>query len=75
MSTYLLEKSRLIFQSPGERNFHVFYQMTNGMTKEEKEKYFLKNADYYNYINKSGCYTVAGVDEHESLTEFRVLFS
>ena len=34
-------------------------------------KYFLKEASYYNYINKSGCYTVNGVDEHEALTEFR----
>jgi len=36
MEHYLLEKSRLCFQAPGERNFHVFYNMTLGFNAEEK---------------------------------------
>jgi len=32
IETFLLEKSRLVYVGAGERNYHVFYQMLEGMT-------------------------------------------
>lgn len=42
IETYLLEKVRLIHQNPGERNFHIFYELLAAATDEERQSYHLK---------------------------------
>ncbi|XP_015470689.1 myosin-IIIb-like [Parus major] len=51
LSEYLLEKSRVVQQDAGERNFHIFYYMFAGLSSEQKEMYGLLDPSLYRYIS------------------------
>ncbi len=65
--SYLLEKSRIVSVSEGERNYHIFYYLIKGTSYEEKCKYFLKKntSDYY-YLNQSSVTTIPGISDEAS---------
>lgn len=67
--TYLLERSRLVFQPETERNYHIFYQVLAGMSDSEKEKLGLTTADDYKYTNQGGMPVIEGIDDAE---EFKI---
>ena len=52
ISEYLLERSRIVFQAPDERNYHIFYEMLAGLPKAELENYGLGSVEDYFYLNK-----------------------
>lgn len=54
ITQYLLEKSRIVTQAPGERNYHVFYELLGGLPEVERTKYGLLEADKYFYLNQGG---------------------
>jgi len=60
---YLLEKSRIVFQQGVERNFHVFFQIVS--SEDMVKRFNLEPPQNYHYLNQSGTYTVAGVDDGE----------
>jgi len=52
VQAYGLEVSRVVFQGPSERNFHIFYQLCAGATDEMRAKYFLEPVEKYRYLNR-----------------------
>ena len=54
VDTFLLEKSRLVEQAEGERNFHIFYQMLAGLGKAEREVLGLTRAADFRYLRVGG---------------------
>ncbi len=65
---YLLEKSRVISIQPEERNYHIFYQIIKGADANERKKHFIKDLDYYSFLNK-GCFEVDETDDKMNFLE------
>lgn len=73
IKTYLLEKSRVVHQLPGERSYHIFYQLCRGATEEEREAISLPDEpEFFNYLSGSGCSKINGVDDGEAFEELKI---
>ncbi|MBN3299197.1 MYH7B protein, partial [Amia calva] len=64
---YLLEKSRVIFQQPGERDYHMFYQILSGRKPELQEMLLVSNNPYDFQFCSQGVVTVDNLDDGEEL--------
>ncbi|KAL7473673.1 hypothetical protein ACHAXS_014162 [Conticribra weissflogii] len=74
IETYLLEKVRLISQSEGERNYHVFYEMLVGMNDEEIDQFLLTDytAEDFKMTSCSGTFDRRdGVQDVDTYVELR----
>ncbi|KAK6303021.1 hypothetical protein J4Q44_G00273760 [Coregonus suidteri] len=49
---YLLEKCRLVFRAKSERNYHVFYYLLVGASKEEQREFSLLQPEDYTYLQQ-----------------------
>ena len=64
IEVYLLEKSRVVYQGPGERGFHIFYQLPLGATAEQKKRYSL-GGDNWGYRTHPSQNKLASMDDVE----------
>ncbi|XP_069779986.1 unconventional myosin-Vb isoform X2 [Narcine bancroftii] len=65
MRTYLLEKSRVVFQAEDERNYHIFYQLCASANRPEFKELCLSSAEDYFYTTQGGDILIEGVNDAE----------
>ncbi|KAJ8249172.1 hypothetical protein GJAV_G00231950 [Gymnothorax javanicus] len=69
ISNFLLEKSRVVMRNPGERSFHIFYQLIEGASEEQRSTLGITDLDYYSYLNQSESYKVDDINDKSDFKE------
>ncbi|KAK9534679.1 hypothetical protein VZT92_007109 [Zoarces viviparus] len=64
-SQYLLEKSRIVFQAKDERNYHIFYELLAGLPSQQRQAFYLQEAETYYYLNQGGDCGITGKNDAE----------
>ncbi|XP_026087056.1 unconventional myosin-Va-like isoform X4 [Carassius auratus] len=75
MRTYLLEKSRVVFQADEERNYHIFYQLCASAHLPEFKALKLGKAGDFHYTKQGRNPVIDGIDDAKELSTTRNAFS
>uniref|UniRef100_UPI00398E9CA0 unconventional myosin-Va isoform X2 n=1 Tax=Pristiophorus japonicus TaxID=55135 RepID=UPI00398E9CA0 len=71
MRTYLLEKSRVVFQAEAERNYHILYQLCASKHLPEFKELRLSHAQNFHYTNLGGNPVIEGIDDAKEMMNTR----
>ncbi|CAM9932796.1 unnamed protein product [Scytosiphon promiscuus] len=74
VETYLLEKSRVLTQGTGERNFHILYQLVAGTSDLDADLKLEGGADEFKILSQSECTTLDDVDDAEEFRTVKAAF-
>uniref|UniRef100_UPI00398E4D74 unconventional myosin-Vc n=1 Tax=Pristiophorus japonicus TaxID=55135 RepID=UPI00398E4D74 len=74
MRTYLLEKSRVVFQTENERNYHIFYQLCASADQPKFKNLKLAAAENFSYVNMGGNSIIDGVNDQKDFFETQKTF-
>ncbi|KAM7410734.1 hypothetical protein PAMA_020939 [Pampus argenteus] len=64
---YLLEKSRVVFQQPGERSYHIYYQILSNYKPELQDMLLVTTNPYDYHFCSQGVTTVEGIKDGDEL--------
>jgi len=71
IQNYLLEKSRLVGQTEGERNYHIFYQLLRGASCQTRAAIGLENlgVDELKYVSNGSWLTLNGESDAKNFSQ------
>ncbi|GCC27257.1 hypothetical protein chiPu_0005681 [Chiloscyllium punctatum] len=76
-SVHHTKKDSATQQAKNERNYHIFYEMLAGLSSQQKQKFYLQEAETYYYLNQGGNCEISGKDDgedfHRLLSSMEVL--